>query len=237
MKNSVLIIAHNEELHIAQCIESLLDQTITADEIIIVAHNSTDNTISIAQKYPVTVVVYNGPQGGAYARIRGMQEVNGDVILCIDGDCFAEKNWIEIMSHLALEKRNVLVGSWIPFKGNIFNRISSFFNKYACLSKSNPEYWLWGGSFGFVASHKEKVVTALEKSITLSQQLGLSRNPDDYWLALQMKQYGAIEITNQTFVTHYPKEQTLKIAWQRNRENLHNGITMHAYAKEHFDKS
>lgn len=48
MKTSILIIAHNEEKHIRECIESILSQTQEADEIVLIAHNCTDNTVKIA---------------------------------------------------------------------------------------------------------------------------------------------------------------------------------------------
>lgn len=52
MKTSILIIAHNEEAHIRECIESALHQSQKADEIVLVAHNCTDKTVDIAQEYP-----------------------------------------------------------------------------------------------------------------------------------------------------------------------------------------
>jgi glycosyltransferase involved in cell wall biosynthesis len=52
MQRTVLIIAHNEATHISECLESLEKQTITPDEIILVAHNCTDETVVIAKKFP-----------------------------------------------------------------------------------------------------------------------------------------------------------------------------------------
>lgn len=51
MKTSVLIIAHNEEAHIRECIESILSQSQQPEEIVLIVHNSTDNTLEIAQEY------------------------------------------------------------------------------------------------------------------------------------------------------------------------------------------
>lgn len=48
---SILIIAHNEENHIRECIESALGQSMKADEILLIAHNCTDRTVNIAQEY------------------------------------------------------------------------------------------------------------------------------------------------------------------------------------------
>ena len=55
MKISVLIIAHNEESHIAECLDSIMGQTIQADEIILIAHNCTDMTLEIARQYQKVV--------------------------------------------------------------------------------------------------------------------------------------------------------------------------------------
>lgn len=51
MKISVLIIAHNEGLHIAECIASILNQSKKPDEIVVIVHNSTDKTLEIVRNY------------------------------------------------------------------------------------------------------------------------------------------------------------------------------------------
>jgi glycosyltransferase involved in cell wall biosynthesis len=65
MKTSILIIAHNEETHIQECIESILNQSKQASEIILIAHNCTDNTANIAKKYSqVTLYEYLSDETG-----------------------------------------------------------------------------------------------------------------------------------------------------------------------------
>ncbi len=71
MKISVLIIAHNEEKYIAQCVESVLNQTKRPDEIVLLAHNCTDKTLEIARSFPITVVPFNGVTGIINARLEG----------------------------------------------------------------------------------------------------------------------------------------------------------------------
>lgn len=230
MKISVLVIAHNEEKHIAMCLRSILDQTKKPDEIILIAHNSTDKTLEIAKDYPVKVIPFSGPSGIIHARVEGLRLVSGDIILCIDGDSFAEKNWIEEMVK-TLSRGNILVGSWIKLKGNLLGQISNFSNRLRCTHSKNPSRWLWGSSFAFWGKDKEYIKEFLEKSKILSRDLGLSRNPDDLWLALFMKELGLIEITNKTYVTQNAKEQTLMSGIKRNFENIRNGNEIEKYFK------
>ncbi len=231
MKISVLVIAHNEEKYIRECIESLLRQTKKADEIVLILHNSTDQTRIIAEKYPIKLILYDGPAGIVHARLEGLQYVAGDIILCIDGDSYAEENWVEEMSRV-LEKGNVLVGSQVKFKGTLFGALSNILNGLFTVSKGEKAASrIWGPSFAFWAKDKEKIKNIFKDSILLTQHLNLTRNPDDYWLALFMSKVGNLEVTDKTWVINHTKETTSLAALWRNVENLKNGRKMLAFFK------
>ena len=51
MKLTALVPCYNEELYIKRCIDSLLNQTIKIDEILILNDGSTDNTLLIIKEY------------------------------------------------------------------------------------------------------------------------------------------------------------------------------------------
>ena len=53
---SVIIRAYNEEKHIERLLSGILRQSITPVEILLVDSGSTDSTVSIARRYPVTVL-------------------------------------------------------------------------------------------------------------------------------------------------------------------------------------
>ena len=231
MKISVLIIAHNEEKYIEKCINSVLEQTQKADEIVLVAHNCTDKTIEIAQKFPITLVNFQGEIGTVYARLKGIENVSGDIVLCIDGDSYAEKNWISEMVSL-FQKDVVFIGSWVKLSGGIFNSISDYFNKKSCTKSNNATHWIWGPSFSFLGKDKEKIKDGLMKSIEISEKLKLSRNPDDYILAIFMKRYGNLKVTNKTYVTAYMKEKGFIKEIKRSIENIQNGNKIDRFLKK-----
>lgn len=228
MKISVVIIAHNEEEYVEKCIASVLNQSRRADEIILVAHNCTDKTITIAKQYPITIVPYNGPQGITYARIHALEYTQGDIICCIDGDGYAKENWIEVLSSL-LTNGNILVGSWVRFRGTFFGWVSNIFNYFFCVNKRKAEQWIWGGSMAFWEKDKQFVKEVFEKSIILQKDLSLSRVCDDFWLALFMKQKGSLAVTNKTHSSHHEKHTTFTESVKRNRENLANGTRIKDY--------
>ena len=234
MKISVLIIAHNEEKFIEKCINSILEQTKKPDEIILIAHNCTDETIEISKKYPINVVTFEGENGIVYARLKGIENVTGDIVLCIDGDSYAEKNWVEEMIKL-FQKDVVLVGSYVKLSGGIFNSISNYFNKKSCTKFNNATLWVWASSFGFLGKDVVKISDGLEKSIEISDKAKLTRNPDDYILALFMKRYGVLKVTNKTYVTANVKEKGFINEIKRSLENIKNGQRVEKFLKYSFN--
>lgn len=209
MKISALIIAHNEEEGIGRTIESLLAQRTVPNEIVVIAHNSSDATAEIARTYPVRVVAYTGPAGPAYARIKGFEEVTGDMVLCIDGDSVAAPNWVEELSSLLAEPGVVLAGSWVRMHGTLYANTTGPRWYFPCNKQgAGAVDWLFGASFGFWTRDCSIAIDALKKGIEYSNQLGLAVNPDDYWLALHMAQRGTVSVTNRTWVKARAKEKT-----------------------------
>ncbi len=211
MKISVVVIAHNEEQNIDACLCSLLAQSVRADEIVLINHNSTDRTAEIAQKHPVRVVELHGQSGSVHARIRGLQEVSGDIVLCIDGDSIASHNWVEVLSNLLQKDRMVMVGSWVRMSGTLLARIAGWRWYVVAPSKNfRATDYLFGASLGLWGRDKDYSIRALKAGDRLSNELGLGYNPDDYWLALFMSKKGNLEVTNKTFVTARAKEVSSK---------------------------
>ncbi len=94
MKVSVVIPAYNEEKYIGTCLESLMQQEIKPDEIIVVNNNSTDKTVEIATKFPVRLV-HEKEQGMIPARNRGFNEAKYEIIARTDSDSKTDPQWVK----------------------------------------------------------------------------------------------------------------------------------------------
>lgn len=238
MKISVLIIAHNEEKYIAQCIESVLNQTDHPNEVVVLVHNSSDKTLEIARDFPVTVAPFNGPKGIIHARLEGLNRVSGDIILCLDGDAFVRHDWVEVMTATLKKGNNVLVGSRVKFKGAIFGYILNMYGRNLPVSKKHKvAHWMWGSSLAFWGKDKEFIQKIIRDSVILSDKMGLTRNLEDYWLALFMSRRGTIEVTNKTYATVVTKNSSSVGMFFREKEDRISKQRMNEYFEKMDDKA
>ena len=93
---SVIVPFFNNELTLATCIESLLDQaSVGGDhEILLINNRSTDHSPSIAAHYP-EVTVLEEPRAGAYtARNTAIRRARAPLLAFTDADCVAASDWL-----------------------------------------------------------------------------------------------------------------------------------------------
>jgi glycosyltransferase involved in cell wall biosynthesis len=87
---SIIIPVYNVELYLNRCIESVLSQTFTDFELILVDDGSPDNSPKmcdeIAQKDSRVVVVHKKNGGLSSARNAGLDIAKGEYVFFIDSD-------------------------------------------------------------------------------------------------------------------------------------------------------
>lgn len=97
---SVIIIVYNIQEYITQAIDSVLQQTYPAFEIIIVDDGSSDSTFEIATKALEGVknskVIRQENKGPGGARNRGIVAATGDYIVFLDGDDWLMESALDI---------------------------------------------------------------------------------------------------------------------------------------------
>lgn len=108
IKVSVIIPVYNVEPYISECLASVVDQTYSDLEIIIVDDCSTDRSYDICQKFaekdPRILLLKNEKNSGvSFSRNQALEIATGKYIAMIDSDDWIEKNTVEIMVD-AIEK-------------------------------------------------------------------------------------------------------------------------------------
>ena len=105
---SVIIPVYNMQPYLERCLDSIVNQSYTGLEIIIVNDGSVDGSLDIIKKYAqsdsriIVIDKLNEGIGGAY--IDALQLVKGDYISFVDGDDFIELNMYEILSQHIIDK-------------------------------------------------------------------------------------------------------------------------------------
>ena len=98
---SVIIPVYGVEKYIAQCLESVINQTYKNLEIIVVNDGTKDRSAEIAKKYAAQdsrIKVYDFENGGiSVARNRGLEIATGDYISYIDSDDWLDKRMYETL--------------------------------------------------------------------------------------------------------------------------------------------
>ena len=104
---SVLMLTYNRELLVSRAIESILAQTYTDFEFIIVDNGSTDTSGQIADKYAKKdgrIKVIHRERGNiGTGRNTALDVAKGDYIAFIDDDDFAEPDFLQFLLDLCIE--------------------------------------------------------------------------------------------------------------------------------------
>lgn len=106
MKISVIVPVYKVEQYIGKCIQSLLDQTYTNFEALIVDDGSPDHSIEIAKKMagedPRFIFLEKENGGVSSARNYGLDHAMGDYIAFLDPDDWYENNFLSLMMNQAI---------------------------------------------------------------------------------------------------------------------------------------
>jgi glycosyltransferase involved in cell wall biosynthesis len=134
---SVVIPLYNKSKYVSETLDSVFNQTILPNEIIIVNNNSTDDSIKICEKYPVKII--NEPnQGVSYARNNGINIAKNNWVALLDADDIWDRNHILNIHNLIKSDSNCS----IIFTDYTFNIHDLGHGNFTCLNYSINSYLL-----------------------------------------------------------------------------------------------
>ena len=120
---SVVIPVYNCEAYLQQCLDSLLCQTYSNIEIILVDDGSVDSSPQICDTYARyhdnIRAIHQVNSGAAAARNMGLEYVSGDYILFVDSDDWVTADYVQNLINPALEyNADITAGGMTCFCGN-----------------------------------------------------------------------------------------------------------------------
>lgn len=134
---SVIMLVHNREKYVGQAIESILSQTFTDFEFIIVDNCSADNSINIVKDYQKRdgrISIYeSGTKNIGAGRNVGLEKATGKYFTFIDDDDYCMPDFLSTLYGLAEEHEADLAvcGSYYDINGElkpkyVFNELLSY---------------------------------------------------------------------------------------------------------------
>lgn len=107
---SVIVPIYNQERHLRKCLKSILSQSYSDLEVILVNDGSTDHSLQIAQDYASKdnriSIINKKNEGVAFARRDGHSIAKGKYIMFVDSDDYLPKNAVSYL-HEIIERENV----------------------------------------------------------------------------------------------------------------------------------
>ncbi len=98
-KLSIIVPVYNSEKFLDKCIKSLLNQTMSDFELVLINDGSTDNSLEICNKYKLLdtrIKVFNQVNSGqSTARNVGIDNSTGEFIAFVDSDDWVDVNYFE----------------------------------------------------------------------------------------------------------------------------------------------
>ncbi len=147
---SVVVPIYNVEKYLSRCIDSIINQTYTNLEIVLVDDGSTDNCGNICDEYSKNdnrIKVIHKENGGlSDARNAGLSAIIGSYVTFIDSDDTIEKDYIKTLYELIKKYKTMMsIASYSLVNGNnITNKglgyEETLLDTKTCLSRMLMEY-------------------------------------------------------------------------------------------------
>ena len=154
---SIIIPNYNKEKYLSKCLDSLCPLINDNVEIIVIDDCSTDNSISVLEKYNQIKLIRNSQNMGvSESRNNGIRQARGRYICFIDSDDYVDNNYINVILNSIKSNEDLYIfdvynnGNNNKYESNINGSIS--LGEYI---NNNPNkflsayisYWVWNKVF------------------------------------------------------------------------------------------
>ncbi len=138
VKVSIIIPIHNAASYLRACLDSVINQTLAAIEIICIDDASTDHSLAILQEYAsndqrVKVLRFSENKSASQARKEGVKLATGSYIMFLDADDFLEcEACYELVEIIVQEDVDILqFGTYVDAVPGVKQSTIDFFERFA----------------------------------------------------------------------------------------------------------
>lgn len=162
---SIIVPVYNAEQFLSRCIDSIILQTFSNFELLLIDDGSVDKSGQICDEYAkkdTRISVFHKENGGvSSARNMGLDNAKGDWVAFIDSDDYIDTEYIQNMyNHIVCEKQLILSGYRSKIKSCNFDEITlkgSDFVKYLINKKTILYSQPWAKLYNLNVIKKEGI--------------------------------------------------------------------------------
>lgn len=143
---SVIVPVYNTGQYLPRCIESILNQSFTVFELLLVDDGSTDNSGAVCDDYAEKdsrVRVFHKENGGvSSARNMGLRNIRGQYVVFVDSDDWVDEQYLE---HLMCGDSDLVVAGIQEFGGSDALRVSKEYKNVSICELKNS--WTYSADY------------------------------------------------------------------------------------------
>lgn len=252
MKISIIILTKNAGEKLKTVLDGIFSQTIKFMEVLIIDSTSDDNTIKIAEKYPVRIIKINAEEfGHGKTRNFGANLARGSHVVFLTQDAIPEnENWLKELTNPFKDPDVVGVyGRQIPRQNE--NVIDKFF--YLSLYSNKNIVWRYSKSLGIDTVFSD-VNSAIKKNILLENPFDneIIVSEDHEWAHRVLKKGYAITYNPKATVVHshsydlkslFKRHFDVGVSYKKIKTNssifhlIKKGVSVHFYELRYIVKN
>ena len=150
VKVSVIIPAYNGRKTLTACLTAIASSDYANYEVILVDDCSTDETPELARKFGAKVIgLEGGPYGPGYARNRGVEAANGDIVFFVDADVVIKSDTVAKVAQTFVSKPEIsaMYGSYDddPDSGDFSSQFKNLFHHFVHQQGREKAVTFWSG--------------------------------------------------------------------------------------------
>ena len=136
MKISIVIPVYNASLTLKECLNSVFNSNYKNFEVIIVSDNSSDNSVEIAKQFKCKIIELPKNMGPAFARNKGAEIAESDVLLFVDSDVIIKKDALNYLN-------NKFSDNEVDAIQGIYSHEPIYKNMATQYQQSYTSYYIW----------------------------------------------------------------------------------------------
>lgn len=228
-KISIIIPCYNQQEFINRCITSVIEQTLTSWECILINDGSTDSTAELCEKWTGNdsrIKLFHKKNGGlSSARNAGMEQATGTYIIFLDSDDrFANQHSLQILAKGIRTEADVVTG-------NIYNEFDDGTLSKSTLNTCIPEIIIFKGEKVLQAYLEERISAVawnklyrkdFIKEYNLKFQEGLLHEDELWSLQVYLKAEHVVAVPEFTY--KYYKSNAGSITANKNEKNYNSYV-------------